>query len=187
MNNKFLKIILIGLGFLVFIVFISYYFLYQDLKSKNLHIFSLSSDLAFQVNREDYLISAQRTIKSMTADIDKIKNSIVAKDGDVNFIESLESLARQNGLSSTIDSLVISNDTALASSSVTFLKIKARTVGSWYGSYRFVSELESMPFKIEVDKLDISSPSFGEESGVKKSDVASGWQVDFEISVLKYK
>ncbi len=185
-NNKFLKIILFVLGLAVLLVFVLYYFVYEDIKSKNQHVSTLSNDLSSQSAKRDYLILTQKVIQNIGIDINRINNSIIAKDGDVKFIENLESIARQNGLTMTIDSLVLADNPEFASSSITTLQIRAKTKGNWSGNYKFLVELESLPIKIRVNKFDLSNTAVETGSDVKKAGVGI-WQSTFEISVLKYK
>lgn len=178
-NFKSLKIILTLLSLAVFIVCIIYYFLYKDIKSKNEHISLITNKVLFQSDEQNYLLSTQKVIQSISSDIDHINNSVIQKGGDVKFIEGLESLARRSGLSISIDSLTILDNPDLASSSIKTLQIRAKTSGSWFGNYKFLSELEAMPVKIRVNKFDIAK--------MDEEDVSnSPWQSTFEINVLKY-
>jgi hypothetical protein len=137
---------------------------------------------------QQYMISLERTIQNADPDIIRINNSIIAKDGDVEFIETLEQMAKTNGLSVSIDSLTLENNPILAGSNVTILRIKAKTQGSWLGTYTFLSELESLPLKIKVDKFGFANGGSDTQTPSGKSAKATVvWQSIFEIVVLKYK
>ena len=187
-NSKLNRIILVTAGLAVIVVFILYYFVYQGIKSKNEHISSLSNDLSSQGDKQDYLISTQRIIQGISSDIDRINNSIIAKDGDVGFIENLESLAREVGLTMEIDSLVLVDNPEFASSSIVTLKIRAQVSGNWVGTYRFLAQLESLPLKIKINKFDLRNTTIEISPDVKKSGSSNNvWQSAFEIDVLRYK
>lgn len=188
LNNKSLKVILATLSLLVFAMFVFIYIVYADIKSKNERISLLSNSSTFSNSRLDYLISTGRIIRDLDADIERINNSIVAKDGAVKFIESLESIARDRGLSIVIDSLTLkdSPESGSGSSSVAILEIRAKTQGGWASTYRFLAELESLPFKIRVNQFSLVNTMA--ESDTKKADDTDGkWQSAFEINVLEYK
>lgn len=185
-NQKSFKQILVILCIIAAAFFVAYYFLYEDVKGKNEHISSLVQDLDFQSSRQEYLISTQRMIQNINSDIDRINNSIVATDGDVKFIEGLEAIARSEGLSVTIDSLGIEDSVALDASGVTNLKLRAKTKGPWSGTYAFISQLESLPYKIKINSFGIQSDG-GETTADGKKLSVPQWQSSFEIQVLKYK
>jgi D-arabinose 5-phosphate isomerase GutQ len=127
-------------------------------------------------------------VDDMSTEINAIDNSIVSKNGEVGFIESLESLARENGLSIEISSLTFDNNASLASSSINILNVKAKTDGSWFGNYAFLSRLESLPFKVKINMVSLTNSSSNVTSDVNNSNPSNDtWQSVFEISVLKYK
>ncbi len=187
-NRTTSKKILIILGFLILAFFVSYYFMFQSIKSKSQRTSILRQELSQQSDRQNYLTSTQKMIENIDLDIAKINNSIVAKDGDVDFIENLEVIARSNGLTISIDSLVFEDAPALSSASLTSFKIKAKLSGSWSGTYTFLSQIESSPFKIKVVRFGMVGSRFEGTSDGKKSSIAKMvWQSTFEIVVLKYK
>jgi hypothetical protein len=134
------------------------------------------------------LISEQKKINDIDLEINLINNSIIPKEGEIEFIENLELIARENGLSMEINSLVFDDNLNLASSSTEILKIKAKTKGSWSGNYEFLARLESLPVKIKINKFGLTNTSSDIISGVSKNSLLNNiWQSTFEIDVLKYK
>lgn len=185
-NTQTLKKILLVIGILILIIFVSYYFIYKEIRFKDETYQTLLRDLSFQDAKEEYLISTEKTVDSLISDISRVNDAIVSKDGEVEFIETLESIAKESGLSIEIDSLVFSNDETIVSESVGVLKVKAKTKGSWVGSYIFLSRLESLPLKLKINSFGLSN-SLSENVVGKKIIRSSVWQSVFEISVLKYK
>lgn len=184
-SQNIYKNIMVILGVVSLGFFVAYYFAYQDIKEKNKSIAVLAQELDLESSRQEYLVSTQRMIKNISSDIDRINNSIISVDGNVSFIEGLEAVAKSNGLSITIDSLVIEDDPTFSESGITTLKIKAKTKGSWAGTYTFISQIESLPYKIKVSQFGMQGSASELVSG-KKVPV-SEWQSSFEIRVLKYK
>ena len=184
-KNKQFKGIIIILSLIIFVLFGAYYFLYLEIKQKNENIAILQSNLSMQDNKQEYVLSTQRILQNMKLDIDNINSSIVSKEGDVGFIEGLESLARENNIKITIDSLLFEDQAAFNPAAVTSLRVKAKIEGDWSGVYTFLSELESLPYKVKMDKVSI-------ENGDAEADLSvvtpsTGWQGFFELHVLKYK
>lgn len=183
------KKIAIILGVVVLGICALYYFIYIDIKKRNEHASVLLHDATLEISRQQYTISLEHTIENITPDIDLVNKSLIAKDGDVDFIENLEGLAKSNGLAITIDSLILDNNNPiLEGSDITLLRVKAKTEGNWLGTYTFLSELESMPLKIKVDKLGFASIGDEPQTGTKKQVKSNRiWQSIFEITILKYK
>ena len=185
-KSNSLKKILIFLGLVAVVFLVIYYFVYIDIKTKNEKISQLEDSLSQQDDKQGYILSTKRTIQSLSDDLAEVNNSIVGSDGDVKFIESLETLARRNGLGIEIQSLVF-DDGTLNSSEITVLNIKAKTTGSWAGMYAFLANIESLPLKIKVTRFDVAN-ALTDFVGVDKPATSTGvWQGVVEMSVLKYK
>lgn len=185
-HKKPSKKILYILGLSVAGLFVIYYFVFSDIKAKNEHISALGHELSLQTSKREYMLSIQKIVSDAGSDIALVDNSIIKSDGDVSFIENLESIAKNNGLSITIDSLVFENDPALDKAGITIFKVKAKTSGSWIGTYKFLSQIESLPLKIKISNFGFMSDTSGGTSGTSKS--SSGlWQSSFEIHILKYR
>jgi len=183
------KKIAIILGVIVLGIFALYYFIFIDIKNRNEHASVLLHDVNAEIAKQEYIVSLEHTIESLTPDLDRVNSSVIAKDGDVKFIEDLETMAKSNGLKITIDSLMLENNNpTLVGSGLTVLRVKAKTEGNWSGTYTFLSELESLPLKIKIDKFGFASlggdvPADGKKP-VKTNKV---WQSILEIIVLKHK
>ena len=187
-GSKSLKTILVLLSLAVLAMFVVYYFAYQDIKSKNENISNLTSDLLQESNKQDYLISTQKAMQSISPDLALVNNSIISKDGDVDFIGNLESIARGDGLTIEISSLVFDNNPVVPSDLTGILKIDAKVNGSWLATYTFLSQMESSPFKIKIDRFNFVNTTDPTLSESKRAALSgSAWQSDFEIDVLKYK
>ena len=189
-QNKSLKIVLIILCSLVAAVFIACYFIYADIKTKNENYQVVLRDLSFQNQKQEYLAIKFKSIDDMGLDIGMVDNSMVSKDAEVKFIESLEALASEYGLTLDIDSLIYENNQKIASSSLDILRVKTRTKGTWAGSYMFLSRLEAIPIKVKINNfslLKVSDVVVIPLIGKKQGTPIGVWQGAFEISVLKYK
>jgi len=185
-NNKSYKKILVVLDLCVIGLFVFHYFMLIDIKNKNEKLSVFLSDLSLQENIDDYTKTTNKIIENLSSDMDSVNNYIISNSGDVEFIESLESMADSNGLTIKISTLGFEEDVKLKPSNITILKMKADIEGSWKGMYMFLEQLESLPFKTKISQFNFtnSSGSFG--SDVNKSNIRQ-WRGSFEIRVLKYK
>ncbi len=187
MNQSRLFKIIVFLSLSSLFLFGVMYFAYSDIRSKNERISTIEQELLFQNNQYDYLLSMRKLVENLEPKISKIDNSIISKNGDVNFIENLEKLARDHNLKIEIDSLTLASDPKEASSPVTTLKIRAKVEGSWKDSYLFISEIESISFKIKINKLSLVGTEQTLSSSGKPSALNNKWQTTLDINVLKYK
>lgn len=184
-SNHLIKII-IFLSICSLVLLAAYFFLFMDIKKKNENISEQMQYLSSEISREDYAVTTQKLLDGLKSDISRIKSSIVPVSGEVVFIEGLEAIARQNNLTINIDSIVVDGDQKNSSTTITTLKIKASTKGSWTNTYKFISQLEFLPYKIKLNSLVLSkADDVGVEAGALK--VKNPWQTSFEINVLKYK
>lgn len=158
--------------------------MYRQIKYRDQSYQVYSKDLLFQNDRQDYLFSAQKIIENLSSDIEHINDSIVSSDGEVEFIENLEEVAKESGLSIEINSILLETNPKLASSSVSILRVRAKTRGSWSNSYLFLSRLESLPYKVKINKFGLVNSSEVISGSSRSSSI---WQSSFEIDVLKYK
>lgn len=187
MNQSKLYKIIGVLSLTSVLLFVVIYFAYDDIKSKNEKVSAVEHELLFQNSQYDYLISMQKMVDGLGPDIYKIDNSIVPKNGDVDFIEDLEKLAKDRKLKIEIESLTISTDPKESSGEVVTLKVRAKVEGPWKDSYLFISEVESFPFKVKINKLSIVGTEEVVSGTGKLNTINSKWQTTFEINVLKYK
>lgn len=178
--------ILTLLSILVVVLFVAHFFFFKDLKAKNKNIGELDYYLSTDLEREKYAIDTQRLLQNLESDIQLVKNSFIASGGDIEFIETLESIARQNGLQISIDSLVLEGDTKNASTTSMLFRVKASASGSWAGVYKFINQLESLKYKIKINALSFSGASATQdvETGTPSQNT---WRTDFDIRVLKYR
>jgi hypothetical protein len=186
-KNNSLKKTLIVLSFTALLILVGYYFMFRDIKQKNQHTFSLRNELTHESSKEEYVASTKKTLEDLAPELTKVNNSIVATGGDVEFIEGLENLAHENGIDLTIDSLSLEDDVKFITTGVNILNIKAETSGGWKGTYKLMSQLESLPFKIRIKSFTIKSTGSNPNVDIKKTPLENIWQTNFEISVLKYK
>ncbi len=185
--RHFINIIIV-LFFLVILAAGGIFYIFEVLKWKNENISKLTNYLDSEMNREEYVTSTQKLLQSLDGDINRIRGLIIPTSGDVEFIENLEFVARSNNLIIELDSLVLENDPKAPQTTVTVLKIKAKTKGSWTNTYKFIAELEALPYKIKINSMLLSKVTDNLTSDDGKKIVSKGyWVTSFDIGVLKYK
>lgn len=185
-GRPFKKIIVVLSMFSV-LLFVAMYFVYAEIRSKNEKVSTVEQDLSQKNTRYDYLLSMQKLVKDSEADIKKIDDSVVAKSGDVAFIEQIESLAKNHNLNISIESLNLTSDPKLENTSIATFKIKASVDGLWSDIYMFTSEIESLPIKVKINKFSLKNKDEIPSDRTKAVGLGKSWRSSFEISVLEYK
>ena len=72
-------------------------------------------------------------------------------------------------------------------SSTELFRISLKIEGSWGNAMRLLSLLETMPYKISFDGINLEKISRGLSSDSGKGQVASYWNGVFSFNVLKIK
>ncbi|MES3004968.1 MAG: hypothetical protein V4690_02550 [Patescibacteria group bacterium] len=183
-NNKILKTSIIFLFLGVSSLCLLQYFLFNDIKNKTKETSSLENVLFEHDDLRSYAISTQKNLDSIKDDQKKVNDFFVIKDGDVAFLEDLESLARNKGLSVEVQSLAIEEVEGLKPNGLTSLRIRVKVIGRWNSLYTFISQIENMPFKVTIERVNLIRG--GTPSDSAATPTASTWEGNLEIRVLKY-
>lgn len=191
MNHKkaLKKILILSVVFIMILCFVII-FVFLDIKSKNENIFKLEDELSSQTEKSQYLLKMQKIVRDANNSIDQIDSSILKSDGGVKIIEDVENLAEKNGLEVKIEAITIEEIPFTNDSDIMAFKIKAKTKGSWSGTYNFISELESLEEKIKINRfvLNLTTDDFDSSTNnIELKNLKVKWQSSFEVYFLKYK
>lgn len=178
--NASLKSIIISLSLVIVLLCGLYYIWYRDVSRSGTHASELEYQIANQSQTAAYMDTLEATLRTSSDDIAAVNGSVVTSDGNVAFIESLESMAHDQHLTFGIDALNIEEDPALTQYGMVFLKIKAKAEGSWADLYRYLLAVEGLPVKVRVDNVALLKSD-------DKDEKAPPWRLSFEIRVMKYK
>ncbi|HRH27081.1 MAG TPA: hypothetical protein PLZ99_02900 [Parcubacteria group bacterium] len=184
-QSNFFKKIIVGLSLLSLLLFGVIYYVYREIRIKNETILTIEQDLNSKSTKHEYLASLQKLFESIEPKINKVESTIIPKQGEVAFIEDLESMARNLNIDITIDSLNLSSDTKSSTTTLSVLNVRAKYSGSWPNVYRFISEMESQEYKVKINRITLSNQE--ELTATRNPNTHKNWQGVFEISVLEYK
>lgn len=155
----------------------------------------LLSQLETDIKTNDTLQSIETILADAKGDIEKLESYFVNRDGIVDFIETIESYGRTSGVKTSIDFVGVEggirqNNTGDVKET---LRLKLSTEGTWTATVHFLSLVEHMPFRVNMERVSIlyfptseSSLSFTPPKGVSlpKNRV---WKGNVELTVLKLK
>ena len=186
MHISLLKKIIIFLVVLVCIAASIVYFGIHHVIATNMEIADLAHTVSLATKKQQNLVSTEALVGNANPDILRVTNSIVQSDGDVTLIEYLETVARTHGLQVVIDSLSLSQDKTFAGTPMSILNIKMEVKGSWSAVYQFASVVETLPYIVKINRIDIVNSKDLSSLDAQKSIPSSGpWQELVEMSVLK--
>jgi Tfp pilus assembly protein PilO len=132
--------------------------------------------------------SLQTLIQDISPNMTTLRSRLVASDGAVGFIEKVESLARESGLSVVVNSITTAD--AIPKDTFQWMQISISTQGSWAGSYQFLALLEAMPYKMTIGKINLKQSSAIDLVGAGKGQRAVSktvWDVSYTFNVLQLK
>lgn len=131
-------------------------------------------------------LSVRTLLNQTRPDIDILSRTVLAKDGDVDFIEYLETLAKQQQVT-----LVIASVREETMPSFDMRRFQLTAKGSWSSVMRFLQLVEQMPIYTSVQNIGLTmqdsiamAPS-GKSSSLKKTFPT--WQLALEFVVYKVK
>ena len=159
-----------------------YWFLSNQINKNTEMISNSASELNIQVAKEKQLKLSKNIIDDTEADRNKLDTFFVSRDDIVSFIQEIESLASSAGISIEINSVEV-NDYVLAgrvSEVIEVLNLTLSTNGSWSGNFYFLNLLETMPYKIDVSRLNL-------QSKINSISKTTSWESFIGIEVLKLR
>lgn len=166
-----------------------YAFIFVQIRQKNADTAELSNNILAQMARQDILQATKERVAETTAEREKLDNYFIGKDGVVPFLNSLQALGNDNGLSVKLNMVDI-EPSPVSADTFEVVKISLEALGSWSDGYRFLSLIELMPLKVSVTRADLQK-NVDTEPAVntnKKSLPRSyPWRLTVDMAILKLK
>jgi len=160
---------------------------------------SLRSDIEQDQAQYQHLQVLHDAIASTGDDKQKITHYFVPAGGAVDFITSFEKAAVSSSLKFTTVSIDTSSIPELDSQGKELLDVVFSTEGSWSNTLHFLSLLESLPYSVSIDRVEVSSsgeaPSLvGSGSDIQKGQPGktvqpgpSDWKTSLSFRIVKIK
>jgi len=175
MRNS-LKIFITLLIITAVIAGLSFWLLYV-LDDAGLRISGLGEMIKEEKSKETAFESVRQALNDSGSGSKKLDDYFVDKNNVVSFVEKIEGLGRKAGVKSEISSLNSSKFKGPNREELEKVSIKIKAVGYWDNIYSLVSYTESLPYKIEINKVVFSI--------VDPKKWPRQWNVEIELSVLE--
>lgn len=153
-----------------------YYFLFQYIKTQSNAALSLTSTINLSQQKNSHISSLRAVVKDTEGERQQLTAFLLPKDAEVSFIEQIENLAKSSGLSVTTKSVFSAAGNTKA---VKIFQMQLETTGSWSNTLIFLSQVESLPYNIQVPGILLNKqPAVGKTAG-------SVWMATFDLSVTE--
>lgn len=173
MNKKYI-ITLIAVFILSAIAIIGAYVFHTKTTAIESELSSLHSEVQTLSIQASRVISLRQVATATGDDLEKLQAFFVAKDGALDFVKYIEGLAVSSGLTFNIDTVDEYPDPTLVPYDKTLLKVSVRTTGTKSRVRAFLSLIESLPYNVKIQRLDLRK-------------VGENWTMVADIGVVKQK
>lgn len=184
--SKAKKIIII-LSILSVTVVALYIYLFTNIKRMDKTVSDRMAKIEYEFEKERQLQSIRNLTNDTKSEFGQIANFFIQPAGSVEFIELVESLANIAGIKIEIESVGIDIAKNKTSSSTESFRVSLKTEGSWANSMYLLSLLESVPYKLTFDSINLQKMEDGNVSSVNKEKNSAYWTGNFIFRVLKIK
>jgi len=170
-----------------------YGLLFWEIRTKGQEISSLRVEADTDVKKDGTLRAAKASLVKNKELIERMDSYFISRDGVVAFIEELEKLGKDTGVLLSIGSVSAENDSKMKDDFKETLRIRLEASGPWANLFYFLSILESLPYRAQVDQMTVSllgasdKLSFGSELGPRLQGKEEIWKGTFELTILKLK
>lgn len=157
-----------------------YFFLIRSVWDKAGLVASHKNDILFGDQKKEYADNMLLSFETTQKDIDTLQNFFVTKQGEVEFIEFIESTAKAKGLTVGIDTVSLDSPSEIGNHGMEYLVLRLHVTGTWSRVWNFSEALETLPYSIDVTSLALLR-----EDSEQKNPVT--WRGVYNIKVLKKK
>lgn len=184
--SKAKKIIII-LSILSVIVALSCLYLFTNIKRMDKTVSDRMAKIEYEFEKERQLQSIRNLMNDTKSEFGQIANFFIQPTGSVEFIETVESLANIAGIKIEIESVGIDIAKNKTSSSTESFRVSLKTEGSWANSMHLLGLLESVPYKLAFDSINLQKMEDGNVSSLNKEKNSAYWAGNFIFRALKIK
>jgi len=171
--------IFIGSVVALLIVSAGYYYFYQNFLTLNQEVSDSTGIIAKDTAEQSRILSLRNSVKNTQNDKILLDTFFVPKENVADFLQSIENLADQSGVTHTL-SVGTQSDGALDPLNREWLTVTVSTTGSFDQTIRFLSLLESMPVKSAFSTISINTVVPPTKGGVV-------WTASIAFKVIKTK
>jgi len=130
---------------------------------------------------ESYLFM-KKDIENNKNSINRVYDYIIKSDEIVNFMQKIEDLAKENGLTPEVKSVSFEGVAGNNISNIESMRILVDVTGEWKSVEYFLEILENYPISLDIKKFSLNKTDI-----VIKNKKVPQWTGSFDFSVIKIK
>ena len=151
-------------------------------------IAELESTLQNEKGRNETLQADKRLYGEFTEAKAELANYFVAREGEVAFIEKIESLGGESGVTLEVQNFTRGELAPIKNNSWELLLLQVRARGTWQEVATLLSLIETLPVRISITNVNLTSSDGGSElAPPTRSKKSATWEASFGIEALKAK
>lgn len=191
------KKILIASAIAALLAFLLFGGLFWIIKTQNENIAILASEAHQSFAKDEAVRSIKASFEKNKEALQSIDSFFISKDGVVDFINSLDTLGKQYGVTLNIGEVTSEVDLKVKDDFKETLKLRLDASGSWNSVMNFLTALENLPFRIKVDQVSIGLASASDKllfvnasstgTELRKPGSKEEWKASYNISILKLR
>ncbi len=189
MNVARFKKIRIVLGVMALALCVVWYGLFLVIKNKVTEVSVIEAKAEEASQYQDKTRALRSLIKDTEPDVQKLSTRFISSEGSVAFIDTIESLGRETGITVSTESIKViesKDDKDIFET----LELVLTTQGPWSNTYKFLALLETLPYKLSIHNTAFTRH---DETVVNLSTTTKPtakkytWKSSFILNVLKHK
>jgi hypothetical protein len=170
-NSKHYFLVIFGILTLVIVIF-GYWFVYKvvigqmQANSYAIEKLSIGQD---SIKQQQKLLETEENTTEKRA---KLLSYLTSDEKVLDFIKAVESIAGQTSTEVVLSAISPSGNTNKASSTISYIKIRANIRGDWTNVNKALFLIENFPYSISLDNV-----------GIRLSD-KNKWELSLDINAL---
>jgi hypothetical protein len=177
MKNNFQKILILVSVILLLLLCFAFVFTYQKINDNNQKTQQDTINLKTETLRRDNIASLNQSLQKIAPDRILLENHFIKSSDIVPFLNMIEKLGEEVGVSSEINSVNTKIDN-------TELMVELKASGGFEGIYKFLTLLENSPYELDFTSMNIHRLGL---SGVTDKNIKdSNWEAVFKIKLLSF-
>ena len=177
MKNNFQKIFLFISVTLLLLFSFAFIFLYREINNNNQKTQQATINLQTEARQRDDIISLDRTLQKIASDRISLENHFIKSSDVVPFLNIIENLAKEAGVSAQIYSVNTKTDN-------TELIVDLKSSGRFEAIYKFLTLLENSPYVLDFISMDMHKLPSPVEPG--KNAANAKWEAICKIQLLSF-
>ncbi|MBU0999319.1 hypothetical protein KKG24_03390 [Patescibacteria group bacterium] len=176
MKNNFQKILLFIFIILLVLFCLAFVFLYQKIGDNNQKGQQGAINLQIEEHRYDEIVSLNQMLQKIVPERALLEEHFIKSSDVVPFLNTVEKLAKEAGVSSQINSVDVKDNMSL--------KVELRALGGFKAIYKFLILLEDSPYLLDFSSMNLHKLLSSSGSGKNESNLS--WEVVFQIKLLSF-